>query len=67
MKINKLVQFEEKEVDVTELDADIKTLLKENGIVLKSVKEVNVYIKPEAKYVVVVLTDETKEFILENA
>ena len=67
MKINKLVQFEEKEVDVTELDADIKTLLKENGIVLKSVKEVNVYIKQEAKYVVVVLTDETKEFILENA
>lgn len=67
MKINKLVQFEEKEVDVTELDADIKTLLKENGIVLKSVKEVNVYIKPEAKYVVVVLTDETKEFVLENA
>ena len=67
MKINKLVQFEEKVVDVTELDADIKTLLKENGIVLKSVKEVNVYIKPEAKYVVVVLTDETKEFILENA
>ena len=66
MKINKLVQFEEKEVDVTELDADIKTLLKENGIVLKSVKEVNVYIKPEAKYVVVVLTDETKEFVLEN-
>ena len=67
MKINKLVQFEEKEVDVTELDADIKTLLKENGIVLKSVKEVNVYIKPEAKYVVVALTDETKEFVLENA
>lgn len=67
MKINKLVQFEEKEVDVTELDADIKTLLKENGIVLKSVKEVNVYIKPEAKYVVVTLADEVKEFVIENA
>ena len=67
MKINKLVQFNENEVDITELDADIKTLLKENGIVLKSVKEVNVYIKPEAKYVVVALTDETKEFVLKNA
>lgn len=67
MKINKLVQFNEKEVDVTELDTDIKTLLKDNGIVLKAVKEVNVYIKPEAKYVVVTLADEVKEFVIENA
>lgn len=67
MKINKFVQFEEKELDVTELDTDIKTLLKDNGIVLKSVKEVNVYIKPEAKYVVVTLADEVKEFVIENA
>lgn len=67
MKINKLVQFEEKELDVTELDTDIKTLLKDSGIVLKSVKEVNVYIKPEAKYVVVTLADEVKEFVIENA
>lgn len=67
MKINKLVQFNEKEVDVTELDTDIKTLLKDNGIVLKAVKEVNVYIKPEAKYVVVTLADEVKEFVIKNA
>lgn len=67
MKINKLVQFNNKEVNITDLDTDIKTLLKDNGIVLKSVKEVNVYIKPEAKYVVVALADEVKEFVIENA
>ena len=67
MKINKLVQFNKNEVDITEVDAEVKALLKENCIIQKLVKDINVYIKPEAKYVVVTLADEEREFVLSNA
>ena len=64
MKINTVVQFDEKDVNITDLDAEIKAVLKDNKITLKSVKGVDVYVKPEAKYLVVKVNGETKEYVL---
>ena len=46
MKINTVVQFDEKDVNITDLDAEIKAVLKDNTITLKSVEGVDVYVKP---------------------
>ena len=64
MKINTVVQFDEKDVNITDLDAEIKAVLKDNKITLKSVEGVDVYVKPEAKYLVVKVNGETKEYVL---
>ncbi len=65
MKIKTIVQFQEKEVDLTDLENEIKAVLKENKITLKNVEESEVYIKPEAKYLVIKVNGEIKEFILD--
>lgn len=65
MKTKTIVQFDEKEVDISDLDTQIKTLLKDNKITLKSVEEVEVYVKPEAKYLVVKTKTDTKKFVIE--
>ena len=59
MKINTVVQFDEKDVNITDLDAEIKAVLKDNKITLKSVEGVDVY-----KYLVVKVNGETKEYVL---
>ena len=72
MKINTVVQFDEKDVNITDLDAEIKAFTKsfpplivaDNKITLKSVEGVDVYVKPEAKYLVVKVNGETKEYVL---
>ncbi len=65
MKTKTIVQFQEKEVDLTDLENEIKAVLKENKITLKNVEESEVYIKPEAKYLVIKVNGEIKEFILD--
>ncbi len=65
MKTKTIVQFEEKEVDVTDLENEIKAVLKQNKIALKNVEESEVYIKPEAKYLVIKVNGEIKEFVLD--
>lgn len=65
MKTKTIVQFQEKEVDLTDLENEIKAVLKENKITLKNVEESEVYIKPEAKYLVIKVNGEIKEFVLD--
>lgn len=65
MKTKTIVQFQEKEVDLTDLENEIKAVLKENKITLKNVEESEVYIKPEAKYLVIKVNGQIKEFILD--
>ncbi len=65
MKVKTIIQFTEKEVDITDLESEIKTILKQNKIALKNVEESEVYVKPEAKYLVVKVNGETKEFVLD--
>ncbi len=64
MKTKTVVQFEEKEVDISELETEIKAVLKQNKIALKNVEESEIYIKPEAKYLVIKVNGEVKEFVL---
>ncbi len=64
MKTKTIVQFEEKEVDISELETEIKAVLKQNKIALKNVEESEIYIKPEAKYLVIKVNGEVKEFVL---
>lgn len=66
MNIKTIVQFDDKEVDISNLDTEIKTILKDNKIILKNVEEVTTYVKPEAKYLVVKIKGETNdlEFVL---
>lgn len=63
MNLKTIVQFQDKEVDVTDLETAVKAVLKENKIALKNV-EAEVYVKPEAKYLVVKTNGEVKEFII---
>ena len=65
MKTKTIVQFKEKEVDLTDLENEIKAVLKQNKIALKNVEESEVYIKPEAKYLVIKVNGEIKEFVLD--
>lgn len=65
MKTKTIIQFQEKEVDLTDLENEIKAVLKENKITLKNVEESEVYIKPEAKYLVIKVNGEIKEFVLD--
>lgn len=65
MKTKTIVQFAEKELDITDLETEIKAVLKQNKIALKSIEESEVYIKPEAKYLVVKVNGEVKEFVLD--
>ncbi len=65
MKTKTIVQFAEKELDITDLETEIKAVLKQNKIALKNVEETEIYIKPEAKYLVVKLNGEIKEFVLD--
>lgn len=65
MKVKTIIQFAEKEVDITDLESEIKAVLKQNKIALKNVEESEVYVKPEAKYLVVKVGGETKEFVLD--
>ena len=64
MNLKTIVQFQGKEVDVTDLETAVKAVLKENKIALKNVEEAEVYVKPEAKYLVVKTNGEVKEFII---
>ncbi len=64
MNLKTIVQFQDKEVDVTDLETAVKAVLKENKIALKNVEEAEVYVKPEAKYLVVKTNGEVKEFII---
>lgn len=65
MKTKTIVQFDEKELDITNLEAEIKAVLKQNKIALKNIEESEVYIKPEAKYLVIKINGEIKEFVLD--
>ena len=65
MKTKIIVQFKEKEVDLTDLENEIKAVLKQNKIALKNVEESEVYIKPEAKYLVIKANGEIKEFVID--
>lgn len=65
MKTKTIVQFKEKEVDLTDLENEIKAVLKQNKIALKNVEESEVYIKPEAKYLVIKVNGEIKEFVID--
>ncbi len=64
MELKTIVQFDSNEVDVTNLEADVKTILKQNKIALKNVEEAQVYVKPEAKYLAVKVNGEIKEFVI---
>ena len=64
MNLKTIVQFHSKEVDVTDLETTVKAVLKENKIALKNVDEAEVYVKPEAKYLVVKVNGEVKEFTI---
>ena len=65
MKTKTIVQFKEKEVNLTDLENEIKAVLKQNKIALKNVEESEVYIKPEAKYLVIKVNGEIKEFVID--
>ena len=52
MQVKTIVQFEEKEVELTNLDKDIKKALKEKGITQKEISTTYAYVKSEATYVV---------------
>ncbi len=65
MKTKTIVQFKEKEVDLTDLENEIKAVLKQNKIALKNIEESEVYIKPEAKYLVIKVNGEIKEFVID--
>ena len=65
MKTKTIVQFKEKEVNLTDLENEIKAVLKQNKIALKNIEESEVYIKPEAKYLVIKVNGEIKEFVID--
>ncbi len=65
MKTKTIVQFDEKELDITDLETEIKAVLKQNKIALKNIEESEIYIKPEAKYLVVKVNGEIKQFVLD--
>lgn len=65
MSIKTIIQFHECEVELTNLEKDIKNILKEKNIKQKDITDINVYVKPEATYVVVECFDkENVEFRL---
>ena len=52
MKINTVVEFDDKKVSLTDFENKLKTYLKENKITQKEIVDVHAYVKPEAIYVV---------------
>lgn len=52
MKINTVVEFDDKKVLLTDFENKLKAYLKENKITQKEIVNVHAYIKPEAIYVV---------------
>lgn len=59
-----LVQFSEREVDITNLEKEIKEKIKEAKVKQKDVADTRVYVKPEATYVIVETKNEPLEFKL---
>ena len=59
-----LVQFKECEVDITNLEKDIKEKIKEAKVKQKDVVNTRIYVKPEATYVIVETKNEPLEFKL---
>lgn len=59
-----LVQFNEHEVNITNLEKEIKEKIKEAKVKQKDVTDTRVYVKPEATYVVVETKNEPLEFKL---
>lgn len=59
-----LVQFGEREVDITNLEKEIKEKIKEAKAKQKDVTGIRVYVKPEATYVIVETKNEPLEFKL---
>lgn len=52
MKINTVVEFEDRKVSLTDFENKLKTYLKENKIAQKEIIDAHAYVKPEAIYVV---------------
>lgn len=52
MKINTIVEFDDKNVSLTDFNSKLKAYLKENKITQKEIIGVYAYVKPEAVYVV---------------
>lgn len=52
MKINTVVEFEDRKVSLTDFENKLKTYLKENKIAQKEIIDAHAYVKQEAIYVV---------------
>lgn len=52
MRINTVVEFDDKKVSLTDFDNKLKAYLKENKIAQKEIIDAHAYVKPEAIYVV---------------
>lgn len=52
MKINTVVEFDDKKVSLTDFENKLKAYLKENKITQKEIICIHAYVKPEAIYVV---------------